>query len=147
MLRLFRHKMVSVVKYFRRNHFMKNSISRKYFSTFGSHKKITKSENATVAVVKFRRTCLARFGHIRLDCSHFGQIRPVSYHGWIPARFCWNLVLQHPATVAGCRRIPVPLGFRRSTIAEFWQSDMKHACNDEKYNFGKLNKLLGSNRK
>jgi len=62
---LFRHKIVSVVK---------------YFSTFGSHEKITKGENATVggilqspvAVTGFRQQCLAGF---RLDSSESDQIR------------------------------------------------------------------------
>jgi hypothetical protein len=49
MLRLFRRKMVSVVKYFRRNQFQKKLFSRKYFLAFGSHEKITKRENAAVA--------------------------------------------------------------------------------------------------
>jgi hypothetical protein len=39
--------------------------------------------------------------------------------------------------VARCCRIPVPPGFQRSTIAGFWQSDIKLACKDEKYNFEK----------
>jgi hypothetical protein len=73
---LFRCKMVSVVKYFRRNQFQKKLFSRKYFSAFGSHEKITKSENATVAGI--RRACLAGFrprtppGPVRSD--HFGRI-------------------------------------------------------------------------
>jgi hypothetical protein len=37
-LRLFRRKIISVVKYFRRN----------YFQAFSLHEKITKGENATV---------------------------------------------------------------------------------------------------
>jgi hypothetical protein len=40
-------------------------------------------------------------------------------------------------SVAGCYRIPVPLGFRRPTIAGFRQSDIKRACNDKEFNFGK----------
>jgi hypothetical protein len=39
--------------------------------------------------------------------------------------------------VAGCCQIPVPLGFRQPTIAGFWQSDIKHACKDQEFNFGK----------
>jgi hypothetical protein len=89
MLRLFRRKMVSVVKYFQRNQFQKKLFYRKYFSAFGSHEKITKSENAAVAgirqqpvaVVGIRRACLAGFrqdssgsGQIRPDSDHFGQI-------------------------------------------------------------------------
>jgi hypothetical protein len=81
MLRLFRCKMVSVVKYFRRNQFQKKLFSRKYFSAFGSHEKITKSENATVVGIRqrpvnvagIRRACLAGF---RQDTSGPGQIRP-----------------------------------------------------------------------
>jgi len=78
--------------------------SRKYFSAFGSHEKITKIENANVAGIRqrpvavagIRRACLAESGqncripaghlrarsdpagsgHIRPDSGHFGQIRP-----------------------------------------------------------------------
>jgi hypothetical protein len=39
--------------------------------------------------------------------------------------------------VTGCCRIPVQPGFRRPTIAGFWQSDIKRACKDEEFNFGK----------
>jgi hypothetical protein len=40
-------------------------------------------------------------------------------------------------SVAGCCQISVPVGFRRLTIAEFRQSGIKRACNDEKFNFEK----------
>jgi len=56
MFRLFRRKIVSVVKYFRRNQFQKKLFSRKYFLAFGSHKKITKRENAAVAGIWQRRS-------------------------------------------------------------------------------------------
>jgi hypothetical protein len=39
--------------------------------------------------------------------------------------------------VAGCCRILTPPRFRRPTIAEFQQLDIKRACNDEKFNFEK----------
>jgi hypothetical protein len=92
--------MVSVVKYFQRNQFQMKLFSRKYFSAFGSHEKITKSENANVAVTGIRRACwagsgqncripaghlragsdpagsVAGSGHIRPDSGHFGQIQP-----------------------------------------------------------------------
>jgi hypothetical protein len=82
--------MVSVVKYFRPNQFQKKLFSRKYFSAFGSHEKITKRENAAVAGIRqrpiavagFRGACLAGFlldsfdsCQIRPDSGHFGQIR------------------------------------------------------------------------
>jgi hypothetical protein len=79
MLRLFRRKMISVVKYFQRNQFQKKLFSRKYFLAFGSHEKITKSENATVvgiqqrpvAVAGIRRTCLAGSGqNCRIPAGH-----------------------------------------------------------------------------
>jgi hypothetical protein len=73
-------------------------------------------------------------GRIRSDQAGFPS---VSDHGQILARFCRNLVGRHPATVAGCRRIPVPPGFGQPTIAGFGQSDIKCACNDKEYNFGK----------
>jgi hypothetical protein len=75
--------------------------------------------------------------HIRPDPDHFGQIRPASDHGRIPAIFDQNLVRRHPATVAGCCRIPMPPGFRRSTNAGFRQLDIKNACKYEEFNFGK----------
>jgi hypothetical protein len=52
MLCLFRYKIVSAVKYFRRNHFQKILFSRKYFSMFGAHEKITKGENSIVAGIR-----------------------------------------------------------------------------------------------
>jgi hypothetical protein len=39
--------------------------------------------------------------------------------------------------VTGCCWISVPLGFQRPTIAGLRQSDIKRACNDEEFNFGK----------
>jgi hypothetical protein len=39
--------------------------------------------------------------------------------------------------VAGCCRIPVQPGFRRSTIVRFRQSDIKRACKEEEFNFRK----------
>jgi hypothetical protein len=74
---------------------------------------------------------------IRPDSGQFGQIRPTSDHGRLPARFGRNLVRQYPATVARCCRIPVPPGFRRPTIARFRQSNIKCACKDEEFNFEK----------
>jgi hypothetical protein len=46
----------------------------------------------------------------RIPATKFGQIRLASDHGW-------NLVSRHPATVAGCRRIPGPAGFQRPNVA------------------------------
>jgi hypothetical protein len=56
---------------------------------FGSQKKITKSENATVAGILQRPVAVAGFWRACLAGS-----------GWIPAKFCQNLVCRHPATVA-----------------------------------------------
>jgi hypothetical protein len=42
----------------------------------------------------------------------------------------------------GCCRTPVPAGFQQSTIAEFRQSDLKRACKDEEFNFGKQFMIL-----
>jgi hypothetical protein len=39
--------------------------------------------------------------------------------------------------VAGCRRIPGQTVFRWPDDAGFGQSDIKHACKDEEYNFEK----------
>jgi hypothetical protein len=39
--------------------------------------------------------------------------------------------------VAGCCRISVPPEFRRPTIAGFRQSNIKRACKNEEFNFGK----------
>jgi hypothetical protein len=54
---------------------------------------------------------------------------------------------RHPVSVDGFRRRQDtddrmlsdsgPVGFRRSTIAKFWQSDIKRACKKEEFNFGK----------
>jgi hypothetical protein len=101
MLRLFRRKMVSVVKYFRRNQFQKKLFSRKYFSAFGSHEKITKSENATIAGIRQRPVTVA--GIRRACLAESGQ---------------------------NCR-IPVLPIFERPTIVGFGQSDIKRACKDE----------------
>jgi hypothetical protein len=95
--------MVFVVKYFRRNQFQKKLFSRKYFSAFGSHKKITKRENTSVAIIRqqpdsgehvwSKPAKMARFRQdssgscqIRTNPGHFGQIRldPVR-SGRIPA--------------------------------------------------------------
>jgi hypothetical protein len=82
--------------------------------------------------------------HVWPDPGYFGQIlpklgqiRPASNHGRILARFGPNLVCRLPATVAECRQILAPPGFRQPTIAEFRQSDIKHACKDQEFNFGK----------
>jgi hypothetical protein len=68
---------------------------------------------------------------IRSDPDHFGQIRPdqlpdSSTSGRIncrirshPASFGRNLVRQHPATVAGCHRIPAQSVFRSPDVARF----------------------------
>jgi hypothetical protein len=113
--------MVSVVKYFRRNQFQKKLFSRKYFSAFGSHKKITKSENATESGehVGLDPAILARSGRIsggiRSDQAGF---RPVSVHGRIPARF-----RRHSAQlpdVAGFRR---PAVFRQPAVFRWSDSD------------------------
>jgi hypothetical protein len=61
--------MVSVVKYFRRNHFQKKKNSRKYFPAFGSHKKITKGENATVVGIRQRPVAVVGFRQARLAGS------------------------------------------------------------------------------
>jgi hypothetical protein len=47
----------------------------------------------------------AKIAGFRSDSSGSGQIWPD------PTRFSWNLVRRHPATVTGCRRIPVPAVF------------------------------------
>jgi hypothetical protein len=125
MLHLFRCKMVSVVKYFRRNQFQKKLFSRKYFSAFGSHEKITKSENATVSGIRqrpvdvagIRRACLAGSGqncripagHLRARSDPAGSRQdqwpdPVR-SGRIPAGFC-------PCRIPAAGSIPV-VGFRR----------------------------------
>jgi hypothetical protein len=56
---------------------------------------------------------------IHPDPDHFGQTRPASDHGRIPAKFSRNLVRRHPATVVRCRRIPAPAIFRWPDVAEF----------------------------
>jgi hypothetical protein len=140
MLRLFRRKMVSVVKYFRQNQFQKKLFSRKYFSAFGSHEKIMKSENTTVAGIRqrpvvvagIRRTCPA--GHLRArsdpaGSGHFGrisagsvagsgQIRPDSGHfGQIRPGQCQDPIRSGriPAILARSGQIrPDSSGIRRS---------------------------------
>jgi hypothetical protein len=100
MLRLFRHKMVSVVKYFRRNQFQKKLFSRKYFSAFGLHEKITKSENATVDGI--RRTCLAGSGqNCRIPAGHL-------------------LARSDPVILAGSRKDQWPDPVRSRRIPAIW---------------------------
>jgi hypothetical protein len=101
------------------------------------------------------------FGQIRSYPAGSGQKPDSVRSDRIQAKFCRNLVRRHPATVAGCHkilasavfrrqdfgasiipvagccRIPVPLGFRRPTSARFRQLDIKRVCKDEKYNFRK----------
>jgi hypothetical protein len=48
MLNLFRHKMVSIVKYFQRNDFLEKIIFLKIFLVFGSYEKITNGEKSPV---------------------------------------------------------------------------------------------------
>jgi hypothetical protein len=40
-------------------------------------------------------------------------------------------------SMAECCKISAPPGFRRPTIAGFWQSDIKRKCKDEEFNFEK----------
>jgi hypothetical protein len=47
---------------------------------------------------------MAGSGQIRPNSGHFSQIQLASDQGWIPASFSWNIVRQHSATVAECRR-------------------------------------------
>jgi len=143
MLRLFRHKMISTKS------FLEKWFFRKYFSMFGSHKKITKCKNhswANVAGIRQRPVAVAGFWRGSLTGS-----------GWINSRIrpdpaglagiwqysSWNLVLRWPDSgtgiipAIGCCRTPAPTRFRRPTIDKFWRSDIKHACKDEEFNFGK----------
>jgi hypothetical protein len=55
---------------------------------------------------------MAGSGQIQPDSGNFGQIRPASDHGRI-------LVRRHPATEAGCRRIPASAVFWWPDVAEF----------------------------
>jgi hypothetical protein len=96
MFRLFRRKMISVVKYFRRNHFQKKWFFQKYFPAFGSHEKIMEGENAIVvgiwqrpvAVAGFRQACLTESGRIPAILARSGRLltmagfRPVSAGIW-----------------------------------------------------------------
>jgi hypothetical protein len=128
--------MVSVVKYFRRNQFQKKLFSRKYFLAFGSHEKITKRENAAVAGMdQWPGSVIS--GLIPAILARSGRLWPWPDSGQImPESGRW-----HPATVAGCRRIPtpgwcwIPVPLGRPTIAGFGQSNIKGACNDKEYNF------------
>jgi hypothetical protein len=43
---------------------------------------------------------------------------------------------------AGCCRTPVLIGFQQLTIAKFWRSNIKRACKDEEFNFGKRLMIL-----
>jgi hypothetical protein len=114
--------MVSVVKYFQRNQFQKKLFYRKYFSAFGSHEKITKSENATVAgiqqrpvaVAGIRQACLAGSDQIRPDFGHLARSGRIN--GWISVRIRSDQAGFRPISVHG--RIPaagsIPVvGFRR----------------------------------
>jgi hypothetical protein len=133
--------MVFVVKYFRRNQFQKKLFSRKYFLAFGLQEKITKRENAVVAGIWQRRPAVVGFrpdqwpgpvitGRISTILARSGQILPES--GLLASGDCGRM---SPASGDGI--IPVLSGSGQLTIAGFGQSDIKRACNNNEYNFGK----------
>jgi hypothetical protein len=170
MLHLFRRKMIYVVKYFRRNHFQEKKKGKKkdfLQNIFWRLARTKKLQNVKIRVwqmppesgnvwsplpdsgMTLPDPVISRriWRQSRLDSSHFGQIRPASDHGRNPTIFRTvcdkNLVRRILAT--GCSRTSAPVGFRRSTIAEFRQSNIKRACNDKLFNFKKT--IYGENRK
>jgi hypothetical protein len=129
MLRLFRHKMISIVKYFRPNHLKKKKkILENIFRRLVRTKKLQNMKNATVAVAGFGRACLAEFGQncriparllrIPPDPAEMARIRGLIHTNpvrsdQIPAilaRSDWLLTIL--ATVVGCSRIPASAVFR-----------------------------------
>jgi hypothetical protein len=161
MLRSFRRKIAFVVKYFRRNHFKNNNNFLENICRCLVHmKKLQKvkmqlspesddvrsplpdsGEHVWPDLAKIAgfRPDSSEFGQIRSNLCHFGQIWPTSDHGQFRPEF------GPPASGDGgrmspnsgasnisearCCRISVPPGFR--------QSDIKYACKDEEFNFGK----------
>jgi len=87
--------MVSVVKYFRRNHFQKKlqKVKMKLSPDSSEHGWPDSGRTPPDSV---NPAILARSDRIS---------------DRIPARFCRNLVRRHPATMAGCRWIPAPAVF------------------------------------
>jgi len=72
MFRLFRRKIIFVVKYFQRNNFLGKMIFfRKYFSTFGLHEKITNGEKQNLATSDCRRQIPAKFTGIWPNTAGF----------------------------------------------------------------------------
>jgi hypothetical protein len=120
MLRLFRHKMISIVKY--------KKILENIFRRLVRTKKLQNMKNATVAVAGFGRACLAEFGQncriparllrIPPDPAEMARIRGLIHTNpvrsdQIPAilaRSDWLLTIL--ATVVGCSRIPASAVFR-----------------------------------
>lgn len=163
MLCLFQNKMIFIVKKYLRNHFHKKWFSLKYFTAFDSYEKITKCENQSlatatgngdVAVAEFRRAGLAGLLQIRSDPTGLMagsvQIRPASNHSRNSTRFRLDFSLpksgdggrMSPNSNVGRISVTERAGFRRLTIAWLRQSDIKHACKDEEFNFRKRFTIL-----
>lgn len=162
-LRLFRRKIVFIVKYFQRNHLKKKIIFSKIFFSIWYTRKNYKWRKCNCRQNPATFGCCCRipaimFGRIpvrsgRIPTRSVGsvagyvKIRPTFDHGRIPTSFGRNLVRRHPATVAGCGwnvfqwpdvvGFQCRLDFRQLTIAGFWQLDIKHACKDQEFNFAK----------
>jgi hypothetical protein len=78
-----------------------------------------------------------RFGRISAVLARSGQLLTMD-EIWSAGIWRWWPDLGTGSILAiRCCQTPVPTGFRQSTIVEFRQSDIKRACKNEEFNFGK----------